>query len=104
MIHNGKEALYTLIFNDDDTISGFVLTYSDVSRKEYNARVTELEEKYGAPYNEYGDATGSSKAFINADTKTKEGFAVVIVYLNEEKSVVETFAYVYGSDPSGVRA
>lgn len=91
--YNGRDAVCMLMFYDDDTIRGVVLTYNGVSRKEYNAITAAYDEEYGAPYSEYGEGGASSKMWIAVG---KENRGVMVVYDTESQSIMETFVYVYG--------
>ena len=102
VMYSGKEALCMLMFNEDNTIKGFVLMYDGVSRKAYNKLVDQYDEKYGAPVSEYGDSGVSTKMWTYIDPKKKEASGVMVVYDTESQSIMETFAYAYGSGVDSV--
>lgn len=92
VIYDGKEAICMLMFYDDDRIRGINLIYNDVSRKEYNQLTAAYDEKYGAPYNEYGEAGTSVKIWVAVG---KESMGVMVAYDTQSEQIMETYAYVY---------
>lgn len=102
VMYNGKEALCMLIFNEDNTVKGYVLMYDGVSRKAYNKLVDEFDEKYGTPVSEYGDSSASTKMWTHIDLKKKEATGIMLVYDTESQSIMEAFAYAYGSGVGSV--
>lgn len=102
VLYRGKEALCTLVINEDDLVKGVVLMYEGVSRKQYNKIVSEYEDQYGVPEREYGDSAGSSKIWIKIDQKKKEAMGAMVVYAVESESIMEVFAYVYDGNSSSM--
>lgn len=95
VIYNGREVLCMLMFNDDDTVKGYVLMYQNATRKEYNDLVDRYDEKYGQPMEEYGNSAGSTKMWAYVNAKKEEAIGVMVVYDTEDKTIMEAFAYVY---------
>lgn len=96
--YNGKEVLCMLMFNDDDTIKGYVLMYRDASREDFNKLADRYEKKYGQPEEEYGNSAGSTKMWAYIDPNKKEASGAIVIYDAEAKTIMETIAYVYDNN------